>query len=216
MKYQAILFDFDYTLGDATASIYEGFCFAFDKLGYPRPELDAVKATVGHILEDEFTILTGNADPAAREEFRRIFREKTVPTQPEKTVICTGARELILAIRSTRARVGIVTSKNKTTLESILARHELLELMDFTIGGNLVKHPKPDPEGILTAISTLGVERERVLFCGDTVIDAAAAQNAGVEFAAVLNGITPGTAFADFPHVTVAEDLPALQRFLGL
>ena len=36
MEYQAVLFDFDYTLGDATESIYEGHCYAFEKMGYPK------------------------------------------------------------------------------------------------------------------------------------------------------------------------------------
>jgi len=49
MKYQAVLFDFDYTLGDATASIYEGYCHGFEKMGYPKPDLEAVRRTVGYI-----------------------------------------------------------------------------------------------------------------------------------------------------------------------
>ena len=38
MRYQAALFDFDYTLGDATASIYEGFRYGFEQMGYPIPQ----------------------------------------------------------------------------------------------------------------------------------------------------------------------------------
>ena len=70
MEYQAVLFDFDYTLGDATESIYEGHCYAFEKMGYPKPELEEVRRMVGYLLEDGFTQLTGEADPAKREEFR--------------------------------------------------------------------------------------------------------------------------------------------------
>ena len=62
MKYKAALFDFDYTLGDATASIYEGYCHGFEKMGYPKPDLEAVRRTVGYILEDGFTMITGEAD----------------------------------------------------------------------------------------------------------------------------------------------------------
>ena len=216
MRYDAVLFDFDYTLGDATVSIYDGFCFGFARMGYPKPELEAVRATVGHILQDEFTMLTGNDDPEDRETFRRIFREHTVPTQPEKTKMCPGAEALLRGLKAAGVKVGIVTSKNKTTLESILAHKGLLELMDFTIGGNLVSRPKPDPEGLNLAVSTLGVEKSATLFCGDTVIDAGTAQIAGVDFAAVLNGTTGAEAFEDFPHVFIAEDLPALQAYLGL
>ncbi len=37
----------------------------------------------------------------------------------------------------------------------------------------------------------MGADRGEVLYCGDTTIDAATAQNGGVDFAAVLNGTTP-------------------------
>ena len=76
MDYQAVLFDFDYTLGDATASIYGGFCYGFEKMGLPKPRMEAVRETVGYILEDGFTILTGERDEARRAEFRRWFQEK--------------------------------------------------------------------------------------------------------------------------------------------
>lgn len=138
MKYQAILFDFDYTLGDATASIYEGFCYAFEKMGYPRPDREAVRRTVGHMLEDEFTMLTGVEDPAQRAEFRRWFQEKVADTQAEKTDLLPGAEELLGALHQRGVKLGIVTSKRNDTLRKILARHGVLDRLDFTVGGDLV------------------------------------------------------------------------------
>ena len=55
-----------------------------------------------------------------------------------------------------------------------------------------------------------------MLFCGDTVIDAATAQAGGCGFCAVLNGTTPREAFRAYPHVYIAEDLAGLQGWLGL
>lgn len=216
MNYQAIFFDFDYTLGDATASIYEGFCYGFQQMGYPQPELEAVKATVGHLLEDEFTMITGEAGPAKRAEFRRWFQEKVADTQAEKTLLLPGAAELICALHSRGIKVGVVTSKRGETLGKILSRHGLLEVMDFTIGGEQVSTPKPDPEGLNAGVAALGLDKAAVLYCGDTTIDAATAQNAGVAFAAVLNGTTPASAFADYPHVHIAPDLIELRSWLGL
>lgn len=216
MKYQAILFDFDYTLGDATASIYEGFCYAFEKMGYPRPDREAVRRTVGHMLEDEFTMLTGVDDPAQRAEFRRWFQEKVADTQAEKTELLPGAEELLGALHQRGVKLGIVTSKRNDTLRKILARHGVLDQLDFTVGGDLVGLPKPDPEGLNAGIAALGVEKAYVLYCGDTTIDAGTARNAGVDFAAVLNGTTPAEDFAGYPSVHIAPDLPELKSWLGV
>ena len=42
------------------------------------------------------------------------------------------------------------------------------------------------------------------------------AQAAGTDFCAVLNGTTPAAAFAPYPSVHIAPDLPDLRRWLGL
>ena len=69
----------------------------------------------------------------------------------------------------------------------------------MVLGSGDVKRPMPDPEGLLTVMDRLSVSPEETLFCGDTVLDAGAAQNAGCHFAAVLNGTTPAADFSPFP-----------------
>ena len=216
MKYQAVLFDFDYTLGDATPSIYEGFCHAFDHMGLPRPQLDQVRRTVGHTLQDAYTMLTGDDSPQRREECRRWFHEKVKGRQAAMTLLLPGARELLQALHDNGVKVGIVTSKHSATLHEILDRYDLRGLLDFTIGGEGVAAPKPDPEGLNAGIGALGADRDKVLYCGDTTIDAATAQNAGVDFAAVLNGTTPAAEFAAYPSVHIAPDLIELKEWLGV
>lgn len=216
MDYQAVLFDFDYTLGDATPSIYEGFLYGFEKMGYPSPSLEAVRQTIGLMLEDAFTSLTGEASPDKRNAFRRFFHDKVGNSQAEKTTLFPGAAELICALCDEGVQVGVVSSKRSTTLRQILSRFGLLERMGYVTGGELVRRPKPDPEGLNAGITALDVPKKAVLYCGDTVIDAETAQNAGVDFAAVLNGTTPVEAFAPYPHVYAAKDLPSLARWLGL
>lgn len=216
MEYQAVLFDFDYTLGDATESIYEGHCYAFEKMGYPKPELEEVCRMVGYLLEDGFTQLTGEADPAKREEFRHIYKEHVKDTQARLTKLFPGAVELLDALHQRGVKLGIVTSKHVDTLEEIMEHHGIRELINFAIGGEMVKLPKPDPEGLNTGIQTFGVDKARVLYCGDTTIDAATAQNAGVDFSAVLNGVTPAADFGAYPSVHIAPDLVELKSWLGI
>lgn len=216
MKYQAVFFDFDYTLGDATASIYEGFVYAFGQMGYPRPGLEEVRRTVGYVLEDAFTLLTGEADPARQAEFRHWFQEMVGETQAEKTVMLPGAEALLRALWDAGVKVGVVTSKRGATLRKILTRYGLLEGMSYTVGGEAVGLPKPDPEGLNRGIAALGLAPAQVLYCGDTVIDAETARRAGVDFAAVLNGTTPAGDFTDYPSVHISPDLLDLRAWLGL
>ena len=159
MDYRAVLFDFDYTLADATQSIYEGYCYSFGEMGLPVPSLERVREMVGYILEDSYTMLTGDKDPVRRAECRRLFQEKVGGRQAEKTVLCTGAAELLHALRDSGVKMGIISSKRSSTLREILEYHHLMDLMELVVGPDMVKRPKPDPEGLERAVELLGVDK---------------------------------------------------------
>ena len=214
MNYKAVLFDFDYTLGDATEAIVAGFTHAFTEMGLPVPDQDTVRGTVGLMLEDAFTSVTGEEDSARRAEFRRLFAEVGHPMQLKGVPLFPGAKDLILALRDAGIPTGIISSKRTDALRSILAQHELDGVVTLVTGGDKVSRPKPDPEGIDAAVAHLGLTPGDVLYCGDTVIDAEAARRAGVRFCPVLNGVTPADAFSPFPWEHVASNLIELRRWL--
>lgn len=224
MDYQGIFFDFDYTLGDSTDAIAEGYRLGFAALGLPEPTVEQVRTTVGMTLENGFTHLTGETDRARRAAFVHQFHI-TVGTEAhgpgrelmiKGTKLLPGAAELLSALKGAGIHTAIVSTKPGDTIRQIFAHQGKLELLELVIGGDEVSRNKPDPEGVQLALARLGLAAGRVLFCGDTVIDAATARAGGCDFCAVLNGTTPGEAFADYPHVHIADDLPALQRWMGL
>ena len=79
--YQGVCFYFDYTLGDSTDSIVAGFQYGLTQMGWPSPDREAVKATIGYLLEDAYTMLTGDSDPARRAQFRPLFLSIAKPRQ---------------------------------------------------------------------------------------------------------------------------------------
>lgn len=224
MKYLGVFFDFDYTLGDSTAAIAEGYRRGFAALGLPEPTVEQVRTTVGMRLEDGYTFLTGDTDPERQTRFHRLFASSVgVDAQGEDrklmiegTTLLPGAAELLAALKRAGVRTAIVSTKPGDTIRKIFAHQGKLELLDLVVGGDEVSRSKPDPEGLGAALDRLGLGREQTLFCGDTVIDAATAQAGGCDFCAVLNGTTPRQAFADCPHVHIADDLAGLQGWLGL
>lgn len=214
--FKAVCFDFDYTLGDCTDSIVAGFQHGLTKLGWPAPDRETVRGTIGYMLEDSYTILTGDGSPENRAQFRLYFSEVAVERQRRETILFPGAPELLRGLKAQGVKSAIVSTKRGDTIEIIMENHGLGDTVELVIGSADVKRPKPDPEGLRTAMDRLGVTPEETLFCGDTVLDAGAAQNAGCHFAAVLNGITPAEAFAGFHPDHIAPDLWGLARWLGV
>ncbi len=216
MQYKAVLFDFDYTLGDATESIMAGYAFAFAEMGIPQPTLEQVRSTVGFILEDGYTMLTGDRDESRRARFSGLFREKSHPIQVATTPLFPGALELLDALKRASVATAVVSSKRRKTLCGVLENTGAMSRLSFALGSDDVHAPKPDPEGILLALERLNTRPGEALYCGDTVLDAEAAQRAGTDFCAVLNGTTPASAFDVWPHVHIAPDLNDLRGYLGL
>lgn len=225
MQYQGVFFDFDYTLGDSTIPIVIGYQKGFQTLGWPPPTEEQVRGTIGMTLMEGYERLTGDRDEEKKKQFYHLFRA-AVGEEPggdgdlrvmvKETRLFPGGVELLTALKERGTRVAIVSTKPRMTIERILDWRGLAHLPDVIIGDEDVTRFKPDPEGLHIAMGRLGLQREQVLYCGDTVIDAAAAQAAGVDFCAVLNGTTPGEAFADFPSKYIAQNLDALYRWLGL
>ena len=209
-QYRAICFDFDYTLGDSTDSIVAGFQYGFAKLGHPIPDRETVRGTIGYLLEDAYTLLTGDEDGDRRAQFRAYFLEVAKPRQREETTLFPGAAELLRELHSRGVRLGIVSTKSGDTIAYIMDRYGLGDCLEVILGSYDVTRHKPHPEGLLTAMERMGVPPEAFLYCGDTVLDAEAAQRAGVDFMAVLNGTTPAEDFLPWPCLYTARDLKEL------
>lgn len=224
MRYQGVFFDFDYTLGDSTPAIAEGYRRGFAALGLEPPTVEQVRTTVGMTLEDGYALLTGDRDPARQEAFFHTFQHSVGvkargddrKLMIEGTVLFPGAAELLRALKGAGVRTAIVSTKPGDTIRRIFDYQGHLELLDLVVGGDEVTHSKPNPEGLGLALDKLNLHAEQVLFCGDTVIDAATAQAGGCSFCAVLNGTTRAPAFQRFPCVHIAENLNDLQNWLGL
>ena len=218
MDFKGVFFDFDYTLGDSTQAILAGFRHAFAQMGLPEPEDGAVRRTIGMVLEDEYTALSGDADPGRRARFRQLYVEKAGPLQPRLTRLFPGARALLEALRRAGTPAGVVSTKNGGTLRAILEAQGVLPLLASVTGGDMVSRPKPDPEGLLAAIRAQALEPGQALYCGDTLIDAETARRGGVPFCAVLNGTTGGAEFraSGLPFVHIAPDLGELKDWLGI
>ena len=214
--YKAVCFDFDYTLGDCTKSILAGFRYALPEMGFPVPDEDTLRGTIGYVLEDAYTMLTGDPDPANRARFRPLYSSVATRNQVEDAKLFPGAAELIRGLNAAGVRTAIVSSRRSSTTRAMMERFGLSELFPIILGNTDVQKPKPDPQGLRIALERLGLGPEQILFCGDTVMDAGAAKNAGCDFAAVLNGTTKAEAFAAFSPVRISPDLADLAAWLGL
>ena len=189
-NFQTFLFDFDYTLADSSRAVIDCANTALRGLGLPAASADVIRRTIGLSLPETLVALAGEEQRPRTGEFRRFWRQRSDQIMVDWTLLLPGAREAVRSLRETGFQTGIVSTKYRSRIEKVLRRENLSDAFDLIVGGEDVSAHKPDPEGLLRAIESLGAFRERTLYVGDSVIDALTSERANVSFAAVLTGVT--------------------------
>ncbi len=212
MPVRTIIFDFDYTLVDSAQGTIDGVNFAFEKMGLPIASDDAVRRTIGLSLPDILTALAGDAYAKCVDEFTRLFLQRADETMVALAKFYMGIPETIKALRRLDIQLAIVSQKTRRYIQPILEKENLLEAFEVIVGGGDAPY-KPDPEGLLLAITQTESNPENCLYVGDSVTDAETARRAGIAFIAVLSGVTPRTAFEDYDVYTILDDVSGV---LGL
>jgi phosphoglycolate phosphatase-like HAD superfamily hydrolase len=84
-------------------------------------------------------------------------------------------------LRTRRFTLGIVTGKSREAWKITETQAGLLPF-DVVVTESDIATPKPDPEGLLKALSLLGRRTSDTLYIGDSLLDAEAAQAIGMTF----------------------------------
>ena len=213
--FQTVIFDFDYTLADSSRGVIECINFAFDELGLPTASAEMACQTIGLSLSDTFLKLAGQQHIAKCDEFVRLFINRADEVVADLTVLFDSVPKTIELLRRHGVTLGIVSTKFRYRIETILRRENLLYPFEVIVGGEDVSEHKPAPEGLLTAIKKLGSVPSNCLYVGDSMTDAETAKRAKVPFVAVLSGVTPKGAFRGYDVYRMLESLCELPDLIG-
>lgn len=211
---KAIIFDFDYTLGDSTNGIALSINYALEQLGHTTKNLVDIKRTIGLSLKETYFALTLNDNLDEAEQFAKLFKEKADSVMVDNTELYNGVKAILQKLKEKGYKIAIVTTKFHYRIEQILSKFAANELIDIIVGAEDVKAEKPNPEGLLWAIEHLNVRTEEVLYVGDSVVDAKTAENANVEFAATLTGTTTRNDLGNYNSVHIGDSISDVYNFI--
>ena len=211
---KAVIFDFDYTLGDSTNGIALSINYALENLGYVSQKLSDIRKTIGLSLRETYFTLTENDDLEEAEQFAKLFKEKADEVMVSNTELYSGVKDILTRLKERDIKTAIVTSKFHYRIEQILNKFNANDLIDIIVGAEDVKASKPNPEGLLWTLEHLGLKKEEVLYVGDSYVDAKAAENADVGFAAVLTGTTTRQEFSNYNCMYIGEDIKDIYNYI--
>jgi len=86
-------------------------------------------------------------------------------------------------------KIALVTNKPEVITEKILAGLGVRQYFDLIVGPESVKKMKPDPEGIIKVLNTLGRSSKQAVMIGDSHIDIEAGRCAGTKTCGAAYGL---------------------------
>ena len=196
-NYDAYIFDFDYTLADATEPVVQSFLYALEKMNLQKSSRQDIINTIGIPIGESYTILTGDDSEEGIELFKKYQKEKSDEITVPNTVFIGEAKEVLQILKNRGKKIGIVSSRWGQRINDI-----------FEIGTEHVENYKPNPEGLFKMIDMM--DAKNPLYIGDSYIDAQAAQNAKIDFVGVTTGTTSREKLESYPHIAVLDDLKEL------
>ena len=212
MKYSVCIFDFDLTLADSKPPILECFKFALNTHGVSVPDDQTIVKTIGLTIEDAFEQFLGCKDDELIDKLSVTYRSKADEIMTPMTRFYDDALGVLQLLKNSGIKIGVVSTKRAYRIKEAFEREGNLLVLDKITGIEDVSACKPDPEGLIRTIEYFNRDKSEVLYIGDSYIDAMTAQNAGVDFCAVLTGTTDNSEFEKYPRVAVCENLTEMLR----
>lgn len=99
---------------------------------------------------------------------------------PSKILVFPGIPELLNKIRKSGRRLALMTGVERAMMNFTLNPFGLQDYFEELITADDVRNSKPDPEGILLALSRIKAEPRQSMYVGDSPADMIAGNRAGV------------------------------------
>lgn len=181
MTIEAVVFDMDGVLVDAKQWHYEALNRALALFGAALTDVEHAARFDGRPTREKLRVLTeekrlprGLAGLVA--ELKQIYTLDAIHARcrPE-----FRTQLLLSRLKLRGLAVAVASNSIRQTVDLMMAKSGLLDMLDLVLSNEDVTHPKPDPEIYRVAATRLGVPTERILVVEDHPVGVEAATAAG-------------------------------------
>jgi phosphoglycolate phosphatase len=188
-KFDLIVFDWDGTLMDSTATIVKCIQAAAKDIGVAPPSDQAAAHVIGLRLAEALQTVVPNIDPALYPKLVERYRYHYL-TKDHELVLFPGVCAMLEELSQEGYFMAVATGKSRVGLNRALDAVGLLSMFDATRCADET-FSKPHPAMLQELTRELGQDLRRTVMIGDTTHDLLMANNAGATAIAVEYGAHP-------------------------
>lgn len=185
---KACIFDLDGTLLDSLDDLTDSINEALTDHGYSTHRREVIASYMGNgmgkLVERS---LPKNASELEKEDVLHTFKDIYNLKKDDKTCPYPGILDLLETLQLSGIRCAILSNKTDQAVKE-LAEKYFPGVFVEAIGQREGIPLKPHPQSLTSLINHLGLEKDEVVYLGDTEVDMETAQLAGVRALAVLWG----------------------------
>lgn len=178
-KIKTIIFDVDGTIMDTLELSTESFRKAlFDVLGkrYTDQELDKY---FGMVRSMSLPLM--GIDQKYYEEIDRVETEYYVSDE-KRFKLFNNIEKVLEELKSKNIELGIVTSRNMNEMNNDFMSLPIANHFNIMVTAEDTEKHKPNPDPIEKYIEKANINKDEVIYIGDTIYDCEAAHKAGIKF----------------------------------
>lgn len=205
MGYSTILFDMDGTVLDTLQDLWASTNAVLRELGHPERSLDDIRSYVGNGARNQIrcALPEGSGDDAIDDALSR-YRAHYAAHCRDHTKPYPGVVEALRRLKDAGKKLAVVSNKPDAAVR-LLSDEHFGALMDVAIGETPTLRRKPAPDTVDAALAALGAEKTGAVYVGDSEVDVATAQNAGLPLIAVSWGFRSRAALQEAGAATIVD-----------
>ena len=188
MAYQAAIFDMDGTLLNTLDDLAASTNAALSAHGMPRRETDEVRQFVGNGIPNLIRrAVPAGTDEATQRAVFKTFCEHYALHDADRTAPYPGILELLEQLAAEGVRCAVVSNKGDFAVQA-LCEHYFPGAFAFAVGEREGVRRKPAPDTVDAALEALGIAAKDAIYIGDSEVDVATAEAAGLDCVIVTWG----------------------------
>jgi beta-phosphoglucomutase len=188
--FEAVIFDWDGTLGDTRRVIVIAFQQTLREINCTVSN-EYIERRIGIGAADTFRELLRSAKMQFDEELIKRLVERKSELEVELTdqvKLFPGARELLEALHG-KKKMALASMNNHSVISHLLKAKDLEKYFDAVLTAESISHSKPNPEIFLKSASKLKAIPEKCVVVEDSIFGVKAAKAARMRCIAVVTGV---------------------------